>query len=531
MPAGENTFDINFMKERFRKDGKKAIHRFLFSRIIILILMLLAQLAVFYATFVWLVKVQTAVMTCLTLLSIGVIIYIVNDKSNLSFKLPWCILIAAAPAIGSMFYIYIKVDASTKKLKRSLDRAELMTERYSVTAEDVRAEVNDIPGFSEISHYLETTGHNPTYKDTDVTYYPMGELYWQALLEELEGAENFIFMEFFVIAEDSVMWQSVLDVLKRKAAAGVEVRFIYDGMCSLVLVPVGYYKELRRMGIKCKQYEPIVPVFSTAQNNRDHRKIAVIDGKAAFTGGINLSDEYVNVTHPYGRWKDTAVKLEGKAVQGFTKMFLEMWNITEKTPESPDMYMENIDFRDVSGDGYVIPYGDNMPNGIDIAESVYLDILNTAHRYVHIFTPYLILTQEMLMALTFAARRGVEVKIILPGIPDKKFVYFMARSYYPVLMEAGVKVYQYTPGFDHAKVFISDDVRATVGTINMDFRSFYHHFECAAYIFGNKCIKEIEQDFCDTIEQSQLMTVQDYRRINFIERMLGRFGRIFGCLM
>ena len=193
--------------------------------------------------------------------------------------------------------------------------------------------------------------------------------------------------------------------------------------------------------------------------------------------------------------------------------------------------MENIDFRDVSGDGYVIPYGDNMPNGIDIAESVYLDILNTAHRYVHIFTPYLILTQEMLMALTFAARRGVEVKIILPGIPDKKFVYFMARSYYPVLMEAGVKVYQYTPGFDHAKVFISDDVRATVGTINMDFRSFYHHFECAAYIFGNKCIKEIEQDFCDTIEQSQLMTVQDYRRINFIERMLGRFGRIFGCLM
>ena len=516
---------------KVKKKGKSAVHKIFFSRKPIMLLLLLAEVYILIVPVHDLGVYYPWLLIAFSVMSVITVIYIVNDRSNPSFKLPWCILITAAPVVGLVFYLFVRLNAGRRKLCREDSRMQHLTLKYAHTEEKVRRKVAEHSDFEEISHYLEHSAGNPTYMDSDVTYFPSGEAAWPVLIGELEKAEKFIFIEFFIIAEESEFWQSVLDVLERKAAAGVEVRLMYDGMCSLVLTPVNYPKRIREMGIACKEYEPIRPFLSTDQNNRDHRKIIVIDGKVSFTGGLNLSDEYVNITHPFGHWKDIGVLIKGPATRGFTKLFLEVWNLEEKAEETPAKYMENIDAGTYDDGGFVIPYGDGMPNGMNIAESVYLDMLNTAHKYVYISTPYLALTNEMLTALTFAARRGVDVKLLLPGIPDKKFVYLIARSYYPVLLEAGVKVYQYTPGFNHAKLFLSDGMRAVVGTVNMDFRSFYHHYECAAYLYGNKCIKDIELDFDATIKESRLMTMADYKKINILERAMGKIAKPFGCLV
>ena len=522
---------IEEVRGKVKKKGKSAIHKILFSRMIVILLLLAAEIYILFTTFFYLRDLGTWIIVASTVLSIMAIILVVNDRTNPSFKLPWCILLAAAPVVGLLLFLFIKLNAGTKRLCMADRKVMHMTEKYSRTSDQVRTAAEKAPDFREISYYLENTAHNPTYMNTEVTYFPSGEAMWPVLLSELEKAEKFIFVEFFNISADSDFWQSVLGVLERKAGEGVEVRLLYDGMCSIVMTPVTYPSKMRAMGIQCREYEPIKPVLSTDQNNRDHRKIAVIDGMTAFTGGINLSDEYVNITHPFGYWKDAAVMLRGSGAAGFMKMFLEIWNMPEKITEDPDKYMADTAEADFHCPGFVVPYGDGMPNGINVAECVYMDMLNTARKYVHISTPYLVLTNEMLTALTFAARRGVDVKLLLPGIPDKKLVYFIARSYYPILIEAGVKVYQYTPGFNHAKIFVSDDRKAIVGSVNMDFRSFYHHYECAAYLYDCGCIKDIEADFCDTISRSQLMTVRDYKRINILERSIGRFCKIFGYMV
>ena len=532
-----NMSSVETVKGKVKKRGKSAlsgIHKFLFSRMVIILLLLVAEAYILFATFAYVDRFRSDILTVFTVMSIIAIIMIVNDKSNTSFKLPWCVLIAAAPVVGLLFFLFVKLNRGTHKLCENDRRVTKMTEAYAHTDDAVRELADKETDFREISYYLEHSAHNPTYTDTDVIYYETGEKLWTALLEELEKARTFIFMEFFVIAENSKFWQSLLDILKKKAASGVEVRLMYDGMCSFILLPTKYPSVMRKYGIKCRQYEPVLPVLSTDQNNRDHRKMVIIDGETAFTGGINLSDEYVNITHPFGKWKDTAVSLKGPAADGFTKMFLELWNMSDKAGEDVSAYFPEREFRPPAlgmRPSFVIPYGDGMPNGLNIAESVYIDMLNTAKKYVHISTPYLVVTEEMLYAMCFAARRGVDIKLLLPGIPDKKVMFRVARSYYPLLLSSGVKIYQYTPGFNHAKVFVSDDMRAVVGTVNMDFRSFYHHYECAAYIYGSSCIEHIEEDYLDTIGQSQAVTQEYYRKINIAERAIGRFLRIFGYLL
>jgi cardiolipin synthase len=266
------------------------------------------------------------------------------------------------------------------------------------------------------------------------------------------------------------MWDSILELLAGKAAEGVEVRVMYDGTCAITSLPFSYPKKLEAMGIRCKMFSPVRPMLSTVQNNRDHRKILVIDGKVGFTGGINLADEYVNRRERFGHWKDTAVMLRGEAVQSLTLMFLEMWNLDEKTPEN---WVKYCSFREApaAAGGYVIPYCDSPLDNEMVGEFVYLDILNTAKRYVHMMTPYLILDNETITALCYAAKRGVETIIIMPHIPDKWYAYLLARTYYEELIRAGVQIYEYTPGFIHAKQFTSDDEKAVVGTINLDYRS------------------------------------------------------------
>lgn len=311
----------------------------------------------------------------------------------------------------------------------------------------------------------------------------------------------------------------------------VEVRFMYDGTCSVSQLPYEYPEELKAKGIRCKVFAPVRPIMTTTQNNRDHRKICVIDGKVAFTGGVNLADEYINKKVRFGHWKDTAIMLKGDAVQSFTMMFLQLWNIDEKEPELYRSYLTRKHRNFSRETGYMIPYGDSPYDHENVGEEVYIHILNHAKRYVHIMTPYLILDNEMMTALKRAAKSGIEVQIIMPHIPDKPYAFYLAKTYYAELIESGVQIFEYLPGFVHAKVFTSDDDTATVGTVNLDFRSLYLHFECGVFIYHNPVVYDIEQDFQKTLAVSQKVTLTDVKNRSLLIQIYGQLLRLIAPLM
>ncbi|MDE6607270.1 MAG: cardiolipin synthase, partial [Lachnospiraceae bacterium] len=373
------------------------------------------------------------------------------------------------------------------------------------------------------------SGCHPVYEKPAVTYFPVGEDKFAEMLKQLNAAKHFIFLEYFIV-EEGMMWGRVLEILARKAAEGVEVRVMYDGFCEFALLPHDYPKRLKALGIQCKMFAPITPFVSTHYNYRDHRKILVIDGHTAFNGGVNLADEYINHKTRFGHWKDTAVMVKGEAVRSFTLMFLQMWGVDEKTFEY-GKFLSFPAFPVESAGGYVIPYGDCPLDDDRVGERVYMDILNRATYYVHIMTPYLILDEEMETALKFAAERGVEVVLLLPGIPDKKIPYALAKGHYTSLLESGVKIYEYTPGFVHAKVFVSDMREAVVGTINLDYRSLYHHFECATYMYGADCIPDIEADFQETLAKCRQVTKETVKKEKWTVKMAGCLMKVAAPLL
>ena len=383
---------------------------------------------------------------------------------------------------------------------------------------------------AQLSHYLFRQLGFPTYQNTEVHYYPLGEYKFKAMMQELRKARRYIFMEYFIV-EKGYMWGSILDVLKQKAADGVEVRFMYDGMCAISMLPYNYPKQLEKCGIQCKMSNPIVPFLSTTQNNRDHRKIVVIDGKVAFTGGVNLGDEYINRKERFGHWKDTAVMLRGDAVQSLTMIFLQMWNVEEHRPEKYMRYLTPKRLEPRRGLGYVIPYGDSPFDNENVGEEVYFHILNHAKKYVHIMTPYLILDNEMITTLTRVAKSGIEVMIIMPHIPDKWYAFAVAKTYYKELIESGVQIHEYTPGFVHAKVFVSDDDTATVGTINLDYRSLYLHYECGAFIYNNPEVYKIEADFQKTLAKCHKVTLVEAKERSMLTKVAGHVLRLVAPLM
>ena len=321
-----------------------------------------------------------------------------------------------------------------------------------------------------------------------------------------------------------------MEILARKAAEGVDVRVMYDGTFEFSTLPHDYPKRLKALGIKCKMFAPVAPFVSTHYNYRDHRKILVIDGHTAFNGGVNLADEYINQIEKYGHWKDTAIMLKGEAVRSFTLMFLQMWGIDEKEQEF-DRFLSFPSIPPENCSGYVLPYGDCPLDNDRVGERVYMDILNRAQRYVHIMSPYLILDGEMETALKFASERGVEVELILPGIPDKKIPYSLAKTHYASLLASGIKIYEYTPGFVHAKVFVSDHREAVVGTINLDYRSLYHHFECATYMYGTDCIPGIEADFQETKAKCRQVDMETVRREKWSVKLTGRLMKVIAPLL
>ena len=512
----------------------KGLWKLLFGRTTLFVLLLLIQsLALFGGSYVLGSKV-IALNYAIGILAVLLLFYLMNMNRDSNFKLMWIILIASVPLFGVTLFIYTRLQPGTSARADRLE--QLLEEQEPYLAPDrsaIETELTTARHEYGIFKYIYEEGRYPSYENAAVKYLPLGEDKFREMLIQLERAEKFIFLEYFII-DKGEMWDAVLDILKRKAAQGVEVRLMYDGTCMLSLLPIGYPKEMEALGIQCKVFSPMVPFLSTHQNNRDHRKILVIDGRVAFTGGVNLADEYINRKERFGHWKDVSIMVEGAAVNSFTLMFLQMWNIDETGTEEYHRYLiadsSQIDPGMKRG-GLIAPFGESPLDDEEVGEKVYLDIINRAEEYVHIMTPYLILSETMIHSLIFAAQRGIEVKLILPHIPDKKYAYWLARTYYSELIRGGVKIYEYTPGFVHAKVFVSDDIKSVVGTINLDYRSLYLHFECAAYIYNNPVVDDVEKDFQATLKKCQRITLENCRSYNPMARIAGRALRIVAPLM
>ncbi|WP_195988022.1 cardiolipin synthase [Clostridium sp. D53t1_180928_C8] len=512
------------------KAGKKKVFNVIYGRILMIIAILFVQIAILGFAFMWLREDIPYIYGGFTIITAILVIYILNKKENPSFKLAWMVLLVISPVFGGLFYLFVKFQVESKLINYKLLKIIGETQQYLSQDKEVINELEEVDmQVANLAKYMVNIGGYPIYKNTDIKYFPLGEEKFKEMKEQIKKAKDFIFMEYFIV-EESYMWNSILELLEEKVKQGVEVRFMYDGMCSLALLPYDYPESIKEKGIKCKMFSPIKPVLSTAQNNRDHRKILVIDGKVAFNGGINLGDEYINRIEKYGHWKDTAVMLTGEAVKSFTLMFLQMWNINEKNHDDFKKYI-SIEKEEENAVGYVMPYGDSPLDNENVGENVYLDILATAKEYVHIMTPYLIIDNEMMTALTYAAKRGIDVKLILPSIPDKKSAFMLARTYYPELIEAGVKIYEYTPGFVHAKIFSSDDQKAVVGTINLDFRSLYLHFECATFFYKTNVIRDIESDFQNTLKLCKNITIEDYNKLNIFYKIGGGILKLIAPLM
>lgn len=465
-----------------------------------------------------------------SILSIFVVLLILGKEDNAAYKIAWIIVIMLLPLFGGLFYLFFGNKRPSKRMQAQLNMehkkvVELMKINYSVLEEIGRVDERVLG----TCRYLQENTSYPVYKNTETTYYPLGEIMYKDMLLELKKAKKFIFLEYFIV-EEGVMWNSILEVLTTKASEGLDVRIIYDDVGSLFLLPSDFSKKMEDRGIKCIAFNKFKPVFSLVMNNRDHRKILVIDGYIAFNGGINLADEYINKKEKYGHWKDTGVRVKGDAVWSFTLMFLEMWNAFKKSNDSFEDYKPSGNYGEIiNSNGYVQPFSDSPLDNESTGENIYIELLSQAKRYVYIFTPYLIIDNEMKSALCMAAKRGVDVRIVTPGIPDKKIVYRLTRSNYAPLLKADVKIYEYTPGFIHAKSYVCDDEFAVVGTINMDYRSLYLHFECGTFMYKTKSIMDLKNDSIETISKSKEVKL-DQCKYGFLGKLLDSVLRVFAPL-
>ena len=463
-------------------------------------------------------------------------IYGRNETS--SMKTPWIILILTFPILGVALYFMIGMNGGTRKMRMRYKKIDekllpLLPENKEVLE---RLNASD-PKAGNVSNYIERNACYPVYQNTDVTYFDEAVKGLEAQLTDLAKAEQFIFMEYHAI-EDEYAWSRIQTVLEERVKAGVEVRVFYDDMGSIGFVNLSFARKLEAKGIACRVFNPLLPGLNMFLNNRDHRKITVIDGKVGYTGGYNLANEYFNYTHPYGEWKDTGIRLEGDAVASLTAAFLEMWEASGKTPADVDVldieaqkkYLVQYPYQ-AKQTGYIQPYADCPLDGIQVGEDVYISIVNKADRYCWFMTPYLIITDEMTHALSLAARRGVDVRIITPGIPDKKMIFLLTQSHYEPLLKCGVKIYQYTPGFIHAKSFLCDDKIGTVGSINLDYRSLFLHFECGVFMYKTKALMQLKEDCVDTFAASEEMTLEFCRGQNVFIRIFQGMMRLFAPLL
>ncbi|MCQ2437379.1 MAG: cardiolipin synthase [Clostridia bacterium] len=515
--------------EQSKGKGKRGVLKFLFGRSTLVAVSVVGQAILFIAFLArWQYSLAAYGISYAVAAFMG--FFLINRPMSGAGRATWLTIMLLSPIVGTVLFLYIENDAGHRMVQKRLADIHKSTKRFFPDKSDVfKALPESDVGLKGLASYMKQQGNFPLYENGGVRYLPSGEAKFKALLETLETAEKFIFLEYFIIGE-GVMWDTILEILKRKVKAGVEVRLLYDGTCTYFRLPHDYPKTMESYGIQCRMFAPIHPIVSTYYNNRDHRKILVIDGKIAYTGGINLSDEYINKKQIHGRWKDCAVEVRGEAVDSFTLMFLQMWSVAGTQEKDYGRYLIAEKTGKRQG-GYILPYGDDPFSDERVGESVYLDILNRAEHYVHIMTPYLIIGESMVEALKFAAKRGVDVRIILPHVPDKKSAFALAYTHYKEMLTAGVKLYEYTPGFVHSKAFVSDDRKAVVGTVNLDHRSLSLHFECAAYMYDVPIIGEIEQDFRTALKDCSQVTLDSMKHEKLSRKVLGYLLKPLAPLM
>ena len=499
------------------------------GRTVVICIIVLLQIAWLLYQLIWLNE-QYAVIAGITgVLSLMAALQIYGTQRNSAFKIVWFFLIFLFPLVGLLTYALFGCSLDLSHMRKQFNKAS--ARRLAALPSDKetleRLKRTNLK-IARQSSYISAKGTYPVYTGSDVRYFAEALEGLESQKEALRGAESFIFMEYFAI-EDSRAFSEVKEILAEKVKQGVEVRLLYDDAGSLGYVSPKFAKEMQQLGIQCHIFNPIQPVLNVFMNHRDHRKITVVDGRVGFTGGYNMADEYFNFTSPYGRWKDTGVRIEGDAVQNLTAMFLEMWDAMTRSESDYGKYMLSGQSR-TQGGCYVQPYADSPLDDERVGENVYLNMIKGAVNYVHIVTPYLILDDETSSELILAAKRGVEVCILTPGIPDKKLVYQLTRSYYGQLVNDGVRIYEYTPGFPHAKMLVCDDEAAVVGTINLDYRSLYLHFEDAVYMYGCTAVTDVERDIQDTLAVSHEVT-EEYSNRRVSLRMWQCLLRLVSPLM
>ena len=461
-------------------------------------------------------------------LSVLVALHIISQRGRSAYKLSWMFLVLALPLLGGFLYLFFNLQASRSIASKRSQRADRKTaEFFSLPTTALDEATEQFSNHSKQIKYLQNNAGFPVYDATKSRYLSPGEEFLPVLLEELEKAKEYIFLEFFIVQEGE-MFDSILEVLKRKAQEGVKVRILYDDIGCFFLLPKDYVKTLEKLGIEAAVFNPFTPVLSATQNNRDHRKIVSIDGKVAFTGGINLADEYINKFEKHGYWKDSAIMLSGKGAWSLTLVFLQNWELaTGADDDIKALYPRTLGEE---SDGFVQPYADSPLDSEPVSQEVYMQMIHDAKRYLYIMTPYLIIDDNMISALILSAKSGVDVRIITPKVWDKKAVHMTTRSYYPELTRGGVKIYEFTPGFVHSKIMIADDTVASIGTVNLDFRSLYLHFECGVKLYGASAVTAMKEDFLKTLERCEETAPKDIKGGFF--RRLGRdILRLFSPLM
>lgn len=512
----------------------KRFWRVFLSRTFFIGLLAVIQIGVFSAVVFELNRINTVVYTIITILAfLTAFVVFERDNLNPAYKMMWILLIAIMPVSGVLYYLFFGKRYIAPKKAKILNRIEQREDELPVSDTVPMQELaQESPNLMRCAQYLSSVAKSPLYRNTATEYYAMGQDFFVRFLEELRRAQKYIFLEYFIIDDDSRMWRETLAILREKAAAGVDVRILYDSLGCLATLPADYDLALRSEGIRCFAFNELHLSLHISDyklmNHRDHRKIAVIDGEVGFSGGLNFADEYINERKRFGVWKDTGFCLRGPAVYSLTVMFLKMWDFVTDSESHFDGYIPQTSFP---GGGFVQPYGDSPLDGENVAESTYFNVLHSAQKYVYIMTPYLVVDNEMLTSLCLAAKNGVDVRILTPAIPDKWYVSLVTKSYYKRLLEAGVRIYEYTPGFVHAKMYVSDDQVAIVGSANMDYRSLYLHFENCCVFYHGSIVQPVRQDFDSTLAESHEMTLEEVKQTPIYMRLAQILLGIFAPMM
>lgn len=500
----------------------------IFSRTTFIVLSAIVEILIIWAQFRWFSSVAAWIEVVLRVLSVLLVLFIIKYSRHLSSDMMWILLIILLPVAGTAVYLLVGANLLSSPTFRKLQKETNDARKYYHQDEEV---LNDVCEADRERRgqfrYIANSAGFPFYENTGFDYYELGDTGYPVMLEELKKAEKFIFIEYFII-EEGEMWNGILKILEEKAQQGVDVRVMYDDVGSLMTLSGRYAKRLEEKGIKCISFNRLNPILGIIMNHRDHRKIMVIDGKTAFSGGVNLADEYINVKVIHGHWKDNIIRITGEAVWSYTVMFLTHWNALRK--EDADYEAFHVPAEKGERDGWIAPYGETPLDREITAQNVYMGILNHASDYCYIMTPYLIIDTELINSLILAAKNGADVRMITPGVPDKKIVYSITRSYYRQLIDGGVRIFEYTPGFVHAKVFVSDDEVAAVGTVNLDYRSLYLHFENGTFLYGSEKVMDVKDDFLKTCAQSREITKSECRR-GILSEILLAVLRIFAPMM